>query len=215
MTKFSFDFLSPDETSYTSFIDEIVQKLDGNVYELGVKFKGINKYRLLYKKFNLFLKDHSYDVVHINSGILFYNLEMAYIAKKNGVNKIIVHSHNAIQYKGIKKVVFAFLKKFIPCVATDYLACSKKAAESMFPAHIIETKKYEMINNAIDTSKFKYNVEVRKRLREELQLDGKFVVGHIGRFVTTKNHKFLLEIFYEILKIKSNSVLLLLGEGEY
>ena len=55
---------------------------------------------------------------------------------------------------------------------------------------------------------------VRNKIRKELEIEDKFVVGHIGRFVYQKNHDFLIDIFYELLKIKKNSILLLIGEGE-
>ena len=41
-----------------------------------------------------------------------------------------------------------------------------------------------------------------------------FVVGHVGRFTYAKNQAFLLEIFAELLKQKSNARLLMVGEGE-
>lgn len=47
-----------------------------------------------------------------------------------------------------------------------------------------------------------------------MNLEDKFVVGHIGRFSLQKNHEFLIEIFKEIQNIKSNSELLLVGTGE-
>lgn len=39
------------------------------------------------------------------------------------------------------------------------------------------------------------------------------MIGHVGRFVKTKNHEFLIEIFNEVLKQKSNAKLLLIGDG--
>lgn len=41
-----------------------------------------------------------------------------------------------------------------------------------------------------------------------------YIVGHIGRFIKIKNHKFIIEIFLEILKKKPNAFLLLVGTGE-
>ena len=73
--------------------------------------------------------------------------------------------------------------------------------------------KVKILNNAIDTSKFSYNLEIRNKIREHEKLEDKFVVGHVGRFVNQKNHSFLLKIFYEIHKADENSVLMLLGDG--
>lgn len=43
-----------------------------------------------------------------------------------------------------------------------------------------------ILNNAIDTSKFSYNKEIRQYIREKENVEGKFVVGHVGRFVNQK-----------------------------
>ena len=59
-----------------------------------------------------------------------------------------------------------------------------------------------------------YNKDARKRIREELGIQDKVVVGHVGRFVYQKNHDFILEAFAEFHKHCLNSVLLLVGEGE-
>ena len=39
------------------------------------------------------------------------------------------------------------------------------------------------------------------------------VIGHVGRFVEQKNHRFLIDIFNEIHKKNNNSLLLLVGQG--
>ena len=48
-------------------------------------------------------------------------------------------------------------------------------------------------------------------MRAELNLEGEFVVGHVGRFQKQKNHKFLLEIFKEILEKNEKARLVLVG----
>lgn len=70
-----------------------------------------------------------------------------------------------------------------------------------------------MWSTAIDIERFVYSEESRREIRRRLNLGGKFVVGHAGRFVSQKNHDFLLDIFYELHKLHSDSVLLLVGEG--
>ena len=43
---------------------------------------------------------------------------------------------------------------------------------------------------------------------------GQLLVGHMGRFNLQKNHQFLIEIFEEIVRLKPDSCLLLVGTGE-
>ena len=102
------------------------------------------------------------------------------------------------------------LKKY----ATDYFACSKLAGEWLFGKENVENGKVKIIHNAVDYQKFKMNEEVRNSIRKELNIEDKLVIGHVGRFTNQKNHTFLIDIFNEIHKKNSNSVLMLVGIGE-
>ncbi len=70
-----------------------------------------------------------------------------------------------------------------------------------------------VINNAIDTRQFAFRRETRDRLRATLQFGNGPIIGHVGRFTSEKNHKFLLEIFAELLKRCPTARLLLVGDG--
>lgn len=82
----------------------------------------------------------------------------------------------------------------------------------MFPRRIQD--KVRIIHNGIDTEKFRYNPEVEREYRKELNLENNFVIGHIGRFNDQKNHTFLLDIFKEVAERNEDARLLLIGEGE-
>ena len=71
-----------------------------------------------------------------------------------------------------------------------------------------------LLNNAIDIEKFKFNKKVRTKKRAELKIDDEtIVIGHIGRFVETKKHLFLIQAFNEIYKKNKKVILLLIGQG--
>ena len=53
-----------------------------------------------------------------------------------------------------------------------------------------------------------------EKLKKQLGLNDKFVIGHIGRFTFAKNHEFLLDVFKKISDIRNDAVLLLVGDGE-
>ena len=59
-----------------------------------------------------------------------------------------------------------------------------------------------------------FNSDIRNNMRKKYGFSDKFVVGHIGRFVYQKNHDFLIDVFYNIVKKRENSILLLVGIGE-
>lgn len=71
-----------------------------------------------------------------------------------------------------------------------------------------------MLNNAIDLERFKFDKEARNAIRREFNIEDKLIIGHVGRLNYVKNHKFLIDVFYEIQKLNKDSVLLIVGDGE-
>lgn len=74
-----------------------------------------------------------------------------------------------------------------------------------------------VINNGIDTVRFAPAQYQDTKLSRKTALgftENDYVVGHIGRFVNAKNHKFLIDIFAKLCEQKSNAKLLLVGSGE-
>lgn len=70
-----------------------------------------------------------------------------------------------------------------------------------------------MLKNAIDSQQFIANENTRREVKQELGLENKFVVGHVGRLHPQKNHDFLIEVFAEIKKKKPDAELILVGTG--
>jgi glycosyltransferase involved in cell wall biosynthesis len=71
-----------------------------------------------------------------------------------------------------------------------------------------------VLNNGVDVSKFQ-NAKNRQLVRREHAISqDAFVVGHVGHFSKVKNHKFLVEIFAEVVKKKENAFLLMVGKGD-
>lgn len=212
-SKVQFDFLSPNKTTYEPHRKEI-EEMGGNLYGLNInKNKIINKI-LLAKRLNEFLKKHKYDIIHINSGSYFFNLQVAVIAKKNKIERIIVHSHNTLNGKNkIKNWLVKLAKPILNLYATDFLSCSQKAAKDMFTKKVLKEKTV-ILKNGINVEKFKFKEEIRKKVRKELNIEEEFVIGNVGRFTKQKNQEFLIECFNEIHKIDHNTILILVGEGE-
>ncbi len=94
-----------------------------------------------------------------------------------------------------------------------YISCSKKACYSLFTKRFVSKNKILILKNGIDVEMFKYNKSIRKKIRDNLDIDNKVVYGNVGRLSYEKNHDFLIDIFYEIQKTNKDSVLLLIGDG--
>lgn len=211
--KVQFDFLSPHITTY-EIIREEIENMGGKIFQLNCGNTYFKKNILLFKRLNKFLIDNKYDIIHINSGAFFFNLQVAIVAKKNKVKTIIVHSHNTLdESKKIKNLLIKLCKPLLNLFCTDYFACSMAAGQSLFTRKILKSNKFKVIKNGIKTENFMYNIYIRNKYREELNLTDKFVIGHIGRFEKQKNHDYLIDIFYEVYKKRPESILVLIGAG--
>lgn len=203
--KVQFDFLVHYEKKY--YFDDEIEKLGGRIYRLSVRED--NNLMKYIKDLNQFFKEHKeYKIVHGHMASLGYFY--LHVAKKNGVPIRIAHSHGASYLKNLKGYTKLFLFKFFKIPANIYWACSTEAGKFIFG----EKNKFELIPNAIDMKKFKYNTSIRNEVRNDLKLNNKLVIGNVGRFNLQKNHSFLLDIFAELHKINPNTVLLLIGNGE-
>lgn len=205
--KVQFDFICDEDSKYIPK-DEI-EGLGGKVILIPPYQKPF-KY---HKELKRVLKEGKYKIVHSHINTL--SVFSLWAAKAAGVPVRIAHSHSTTNKKEWKKnFMKQILRPFCKVFATDYFCCSEKAGRWQFGNRAYNQGKVYLLNNAIDVDKFKYNEMIRKRKRKELNIkDDEIVIGHIGRFVTVKNHMFLIEVFNEIRKKRENVILLLAGEG--
>lgn len=199
-TKVQFDFLL--RSTEVIYEDEI-KKMGGRIFYTAEFPRHIFKNR---RETREFLKNHKYDIIHIHGNALIYMTALKY-AKKFGIKCRIMHSHNIDTKVPVYRIVHKWNKLFIKNWATDYFACSTAAGEWMFNSDFI------LKNNAVDTTKFSPDDRIKADIRQELGIEDKFVIGHIGRFIGAKNHPFLIKIFNEYHKKNPDSVLLLIGSG--
>ena len=93
------------------------------------------------------------------------------------------------------------------------LVCIDKGMEQIINSKYHYTNTVT-INNGIDTSRFLEKFD-KKEVRKSIGVPEKaFVIGNVGRFTYAKNHPFIIKVFEEVLKIKDNAHLLLVGDGE-
>ena len=186
-----------------------VQSMGARAYEITPYSKNI--FAFTYEIYKI-IKNGNYDIVHSNMNSLSgFPLFAAWLA---GARFRILHNHTTdTKAEGLRTVLKRMLRPFAKMFANKYWACSKLAAEWMYGKQAVNAGKVTIINNAIDLDKFAFNQEKRDKLRKEFGLEGKFVIGHVGRFMKQKNHEFLIDIFTEVVKKKNNAVLMLIGEG--
>ena len=168
------------------------------------------KYMLFWNEIKNKLRDGEYDIIHFHTDNLvrFFNL---FILRKS--NNVIVHSHSSyneeVQSNFVKRNLHKIGKNIIKKSSIKYYSCSDLAAKWLFG-----NQEYVQINNGIQLDNFRFSENKRKTYREEFELVGKTVYGHVGRFTYPKNHEKVINIFFEIQKKDKNSFLVLVGEGE-
>lgn len=218
--KVQFDFLVHREDK-GAFEDDIIA-LGGNIYRMpAISPSNYADYK---KKLDQFFKTHNnYKIVHSHLNAL--SSIVLGVAKKHNVPVRIAHSHIAIEsdiYKNIfkkntdikatvKDTIQSLVKHKVAKKATHYFACGEKAGNWLFGKK--NADKVVIINNAINSSMFLFDETKSKKIKEDLNVTNKKVIGHVGRFNEQKNHFFLIKIFNEIVKKDANCVLLLAGIG--
>lgn len=206
-TKIQFDFICDEDSTNIPYGE--IEKMGGKVI-LIPPYQKVFKY---HKKLKEVLKSGGYKIVHSHINTL--SVFSLFAAKCAGVPVRIAHSHSTTNKKEKKKnLLKQVLRPFSKVFATDYMCCSELAGRWLFGNKEYDNGNVYLLNNAIDLDKFKYDEEKRKEKRKELNIeDSTLVIGHVGRFVEQKNHRFLIDIFNEVHKQKENSILLLAGQG--
>ena len=201
-TNLQFDFLMRGDNPY---LETTLKKYGANIYKVP---SGMSNYYKFVK--NILIKNN-YDFVHVHKNSAA-NIVLPLMVKKYTNAKLIVHSHNTSPSGGSKIAIMLHkINRNKLMQLSDYrFACSDTAAEWMF-GHNYKDEQVKIIKNGIIVKDYVYNPEIRNKVRTEMGLEDKFVMGHVGAFREQKNHKFLIKLFSE-LNIP-NAELVLVGEG--
>ena len=193
-----------------SFEKQLIER-GGKLYALNLD--ETRNHNCIYRPIKTFLKDRSYDIIHIHASTIQELSVIAAATKNNKSSKIIVHSHAT----GLKFTIFMRLFRAIASISMKkhvdyYCACSKSAAEWKF------TPKYQkqthIISNGINIEQFQFDPVRRNTVRSKLRIsDSEFVIGNVGHLWEIKNQSFLISVFEKILQKRPNSKLILVGDG--
>ncbi len=203
--KIQFDVLKITKEEDTELIQEF-KELGGNVYTIS-KFSPRTFIQHIKDIKEFFHEHNDYSIVHSHALSPFVLRE----ARKNRIKIRILHARTTNFNPGVKMLgVRKFLKKISPHFATHFFACSKEAGLWAFGRNKDGIK---IINNGIQLEKYIFNEVIREKIREEFNINNKFVIGNVGRFSSQKNMEFLIEIFAEVKKRETSALLFLIGDG--
>ena len=154
-------------------------------------------------------RENNFDIIHSHLNTL--SVFPLRVAKKCHQKIRIAHSHSISSKKEIKRhIAKSILKLFSKKYSNVYFSCSELTGRYQFGDKTYDEGKVTVIKNAINLERFKYNIESRKRVRNALNFkEDDIVIGTIGRFVETKNQKYILEIAKENRNLK----FLIVGNG--
>ena len=204
-----FDFLC--NKNVPGAYDEEIRQLGGRIFIT----PGLNPLKfpayLRYMK-SLFREHPEYRIVHAHNGA--FGVYALYAARKAGIPHRIFHAHGAGHTLNLKLPWKLFCISQLLKNANHYWTCGVAAAECYFGRNNVITGHYTLIRNAIDPEQFRYDEQVRQRIRRQYHWDGKCVVGHVGRFAKQKNHRFIIRLFKILAEKDKSAFLVLLGDGE-
>ena len=160
-----------------AYEDELIS-LGGQVIHIAMRSKKLLKY---HRELNEFMKKNAtdYQAIWINVCSLA-NIDYLKVAKKYGIEKRIIHSHNSQNMDTwFRQILHRMNRNKIQNYATDYWACSKDAAKWFYKDELFS--KVVIVKNAIELDRVKFSVEKRNLIRNKYGVNGKFVIGNVGR----------------------------------
>lgn len=211
-------FLTIGNNEY--YKDEI-KSLNAKVFN--IKEFSIPKYiPSFYKLFYItkkIIKKNNYKIIHIHQCKGIISILLA--AKISNVSTMCIHSHNAFIPKtnsliiNLKIKIYSIIIEIISNMFNTYnIGCSKEACKYMFGEKCFNNKKTKVIFNGISFNKFdklKFN---KKLVVDKYNIKNNSInFINIGRFEEQKNQLFLIRVFSELIKIRKNIKLIIIGHG--
>lgn len=209
-SRIQFDFVV--HTNEKSFYDDEIFALGGKIYSIE-RYNVVNFFS--YKKFwdDFFVQHPEYQIIHghINSSAAVYLSS----AKRHG-RIAVVHSHATRNTeRNFRAYAFDISAYPIRYIADYFWGCSLQAGIDRFGKKVVESGRFQVLNNGIETENYIYSPGIRKTIRSKYNIsDNTYLIGHVGRFTFAKNHQFLVDVFAELHQDLPNSKLMLVGAGE-
>ena len=204
------------ETHYVIFDEDIGdygREVEANGCKI-FKFREPSEdYAEYFRELKKLMTKYPYTAVHAHTMFSIGWVMLA--AKQMNIPVRVSHAHSAlIDGSGFVKTIYeTAMRSLILAFSTDLVACGEKAGERLYGKKAYKNRG-NLILNGINTSAFRFSEETRNKIRIDLNLQDKFVIGHTGRLAEVKNQSFLSEILPEVLNKRQDAVLLLLGDGD-
>ena len=209
-------------------VDIVACRYEPGIYDARLAARGLGvrelsgstrDYRRNLALFDELLSERRYDVAHLN---LYEGLALRFAqhARRAGVGRVIVHSHNTgLRPSSLRPLKMAIhrrsVRELAGCADLRW-APSQAAARFLFGE-----LPWTLVPNGIRLRSFAYDAARRDEARRGLGLGGEsFLMGCVGRLVAQKNQGFLIDLLARAragepgVSLPSHARLLLVGQGE-
>ena len=201
-----------DRALQTAFEDDGVKIIAGNHSAKGTFFDKQNRDGVKKDLQNIF-REHM-DVVHIHSSVIGFTSLILREAKRAHIPVRISHAHGRFEESIIKRLIHNVLRAYIVSSSTISAGCSVEAGTYLYGRQGVHGKKWRRVPNAIETGKFAFNEDDRKKYRNEMQIsDDQLLLGAVGYLEEVKNHTFLIDIMNDLIHQGVKCKLIILGDG--
>lgn len=158
-----------------------------------------------------------FDVFQAN--IDLFNGPQLFVAWLAMVPVRVCHSHNSQQGRELQKgktLAVRLYQKIMRWMCWTFsnrrCGCSGQAMNFLFQEKWKQDAKSRIIHNGIDLRKFQAACE-REKIKQALGFEGRYNICTIGRIDFQKNPEFLLEVFAELAKTRTDVDLIWCGRG--
>ena len=147
-------------------------------------------------------------------------LPVAKAARSAGIAHVVVHAHAAgvDEASWLRRMAFvagnAVCRPALRRTASLHIACSRAAARWLFGGGALRAGMVHVVPNPVDARACAFDSGVRSLVRDELGVEGRFVVGSVTAMKPVKNPLFLVDVFAELLALRADAVLVVAGGGE-
>ena len=207
-----------------TYITNLCDKMDKNAFEViyslprmeidgKLWLRPVNRHNFIkyFRFWRRFFSENKFEVIYYNTCDIV-STDMLYFAKRANIPVRIIHSHCANddwKLNFFQKIQEKYSRKNIDKLATHFFACSDEAGKWMFGS-----RKFEVIKNGIDYSKYQFDIKFREKCRSQLLLKDEMLIGVIGRLVKLKNPYFGIEVLEKVLEKNPKAKMIYIGEGE-
>ncbi len=168
--------------------------------------------RMYIREFQRILREEKPDCVHAHLATLY--LLAGAMKELEGIRVVYTcHTEVTAQFPEKDKRELERVRELVRCRGLRLIGLHERMVRELDALFGQGTSL--MVNNCVDLGRFRERKEVRESYRKELGIPGDaFVIGHVGRFVPSKNQSFLVDLLGELRGRGVNAFALMVGSGE-